>query len=223
MGDDMTPAQRAAYNKRLEANSTEYANALGGIMGLIATIGIPILIIGAIVAVALTLFRALFELGKVFWLYPIVLLAAIVLMAFVRIALRRLRAIKLLAFLTFAAVCVLGFMGVTKYYVNSSMYLPSMYSADFIQVLPDGSAPKLYEKRHQRGTVLAELSPDQYVIVNGINVNYQEYNITTADGKTGWVVREAFPEDAAEMLGLSITVGGKSSGWETPLDRKDSR
>jgi hypothetical protein len=93
-------------------------------------------------------------------------------------------------------------------YGRTSKHFSTMYSADYIQVLPDGSAPKLYEKRHQRGKVLAELGIDEYVTVNGITINSAEYNITTASGLTGWVSRKAFPEDAAEMLGIMIELGG---------------
>jgi hypothetical protein len=93
-------------------------------------------------------------------------------------------------------------------YRGTDKHFSTMYSADYIQALPDGTAPSLYKKRKQKGGVLAQLSVGERVTVNGIAMNYKDYNITTESGITGWVQREAFPEDAAEMLGIAMELGG---------------
>ena len=90
----------------------------------------------------------------------------------------------------------------------SSKQFSTVYSADYIQALPDGSAPSLYEKRRKKGKLLTELTIDEYVKVNGITLDKKEYNITTAAGLTGWVPKAAFPEDASVMLGIMIELGG---------------
>ncbi|MDR1755893.1 MAG: hypothetical protein LBR65_02905 [Culturomica sp.] len=120
-----------------------------------------------------------------------------------------------------AVIGVFGCMGATAYYKSSSRVFPSVYSGDYIQALPDGSAPKLYEKRNQKGDA-STLSVDEKVTVNGISFDYQEFNITTANGRTGWVERAAFPKDAAEMLALSIGLDGVDT-WDQTIDRQTER
>ena len=112
--------------------------------------------------------------------------------------------------LIFSFLIVAGLLswGAYKIYGRSNKHFSTMYSADYIQALPDGSAPALYGKRFQRGKVLAELGIDEYVKVNGVTINSKEYNITTTNGITGWVPKAAFPEDATEMLGIMIELGG---------------
>jgi len=112
-----------------------------------------------------------------------------------------------LVFLTLIVSIPLCF-GAYGIYARTEKYFSTMFSADYIQALPDGSAPKLYEKRFQKGKVLTELKIDEYVKVNGITINANEFNITTAGGLTGWVPLTAFPNDAAEMLGITIEMGG---------------
>jgi hypothetical protein len=90
----------------------------------------------------------------------------------------------------------------------------------------------LYEKRNQKGAKLAELAPDEKVIVNGISFDKREFNITTAAtavtgtaaaaAKTGWVTRDAFPANAADMLGITLGLDG-IDGEEIAVDRQTER
>ena len=93
-------------------------------------------------------------------------------------------------------------------YTQTDRYFATMFSHDYVQALPDGSAPKLYEKRNNKGRVLTELKIEERVTVNGITLNSKNFNITTAAGLTGWVELNAFPKNAAEMLGIVIEMGG---------------
>ena len=109
-----------------------------------------------------------------------------------------------------------------KHYCRSEMHFASKYSADYVQALPDGKAPAVYEKRFQKGKILAELSIGEKVTVNGITVGLAEYNVTTADGTTGWVARAAFPEEAADMLSININADGFDSE-DIAVDREIER
>jgi hypothetical protein len=195
--------------------------AMGGSFASLAGAALLIGLVGSIVlfiiSALFTLFVTSLEVAKLLWLFPVVLAIAIVISLFLRIKLKW----KKLSFLAFVLICGIGFWLVGTYYSNSSRYFPSMFSADFIQVLPDGSLPRLYQKRHQKGTVIAELPANQKVTINGITLNSKEYNITTAEGKTGWIVRDALPEDTAEMLGIiSLEFGGARSESELAFDRQ---
>jgi hypothetical protein len=122
--------------------------------------------------------------------------------------------------LVFLGVLALGILGATLFYRNGPVHFPAIYRADFIQALPDGSAPFIYASRGQRGRVLAELEIGQKVTVNGITMNYREFNITTADGITGWVERAVFLEDAADMLTIGIDLAGDEA-WAIAMDREE--
>jgi len=196
-------------------------NFLGGL-----TSAVPVaLIAGLVVIVLLTAiagFRGFYILGKTFWLYPLVGIIALaafpIVKGFVRIAVVNI----LLGLAATVLIFFFGFKSVTAYYANSNMHFASIYSADFIQALPDGKAPSLYEKRNGKGKVLAELSVGQKVTVNGISFKKEEYNVTTADGVIGWVPRAAFPEDGADMLAININVDGFDSE-DIAVDREVER
>jgi hypothetical protein len=182
--------------------------------------------VGALIALAILVatagLRGGWILAKALPLYPIVILAAIVVLALAAAMLRRIGFLRwVVGLAAAAAVCFFGWKGATAYYNNSGRVFASVYSADYIQSLPDGSAPKLYEKRNQKGGESA-LTVDEKVTVNGISFNEQEFNITTADGRTGWVELAAFPKDAAEMLALSIGLDGVDA-WEIGIDRETER
>lgn len=129
---------------------------------------------------------------------------------------------KCAGILVAAVICFFGFKGATSYYGNSDRYFASLYSADFVQALPDGKAPAVYEKRNGKGDVAAQLSPGEKVAVNGISFDKQEFNITTAAGVTGWVERATFPKDAADMLAISIGLDGIDTE-EIAVDRQTER
>jgi hypothetical protein len=206
---------------RREYEARQQARFLGGIafLGVIAIIAG---LVAMLILIAAAGFRGAFILAKTFWLYPVIFLAAIVLLVFI-IKTLRIPVLNIVLGLAAALVItVFGFKGVTAYYGNSNMHFASIYSADFIQALPDGETPALYEKRNKNGGILAELTVNQKVTVNGISFNKQEYNITTANGVSGWVERSAFPEDAADMLAISIGLDGIDSE-EIAVDRQTER
>ncbi len=188
-----------------------------GSMAIMAMLGALIALVILIIAAGL---RAGWILAKALPLYTLAIVATIIVFAVVRSFLR-IRFRGLLAIVAAAAVGYFGWKGATAYYNNSNRVFASIYSGDYIQALPDGSAPKLYEKRNQKGTA-STLSVDEKVTVNGISFNLQEFNITTADGKTGWVERAAFPDDADEMLALSVGLDGVDA-WEIGTDRQTER
>jgi hypothetical protein len=193
----------------------EQAKMLGGLASVA-----PIVMIGGVIALAILILftglRAALILLKTFWLYPVVLVFAIFLSAFIK---RKVPILKtMVGILVFVGVCVFGCMGVTSYYSNSKLF-PSVYSADFIQALPDGKVPVLYEKMNNTGAVIAELSVGEKVTVNGVNLRRDNFNITTAEEKTGWVELAAFPEHSNEMLAISVGLDGIDSE-EIAVDRQ---
>jgi hypothetical protein len=177
--------------------------------------------------------RGAWLLAKAFPLYPAALLASFILFA---IIVRAWRISKILSIpLALAAAGTAAWFGctfATTHYGNSARVFPSMYCADYI--LPKTGATAgdatpfiLYEKRNQKGAKLAELAADEKVIVNGISFDRREFNITTiaaagAAAKTGWVTRDAFPADAADMLGITLGLDGMEGG-EIAVDRQTGR
>ncbi|ULQ59262.1 YihY/virulence factor BrkB family protein [Brucepastera parasyntrophica] len=210
-----------SWESQRKRDERQQAKFLGGI----ASVGVIAIVAGLVamlVLIAAAGFRGAFILLKTFWLYPLVVLAAIIVFALINKILRVPILNKILGLVAAVAICFFGFKGVTSYYGNSNMYFASIYSADFIQALSDGKAPALYGKRNKKGEVLAQLTVNQKVTVNGISFNLQEYNITTANGVTGWVERAAFPEDAADMLAINIGLDGIDSE-EIAADRQTER
>ncbi|QQO07650.1 hypothetical protein [Breznakiella homolactica] len=210
--------QRRIRNENEKANLAMGASMAGG-LGQIAIIAI----VGALIAVVILVlgagFRGALIAAKTFWLYPLVILVGIIVFAIIKTKAPILKG--LLGFLAAAAVIVFGCMGATRYYQNSERYSASYYSGDYIQALPDGSVPKLYEKRHQKGAT-TELALDEKVIVNGISFDKSEFNITTANGVTGWVELEAFPEDARGTLAINLGLDGVDSE-DVAIDRQTER
>lgn len=194
---------------------------LGGLTSAV----IPAMLAGLIamlILIAAAGFRGAWILVKEFWLYPAVALATIFTFVFLLKSLRRPVLGFLLGIVAAVAVCVFGFKGATNFYANQNKYYASVYSADFIHTLPDGTTPILYEKRNKKGDEIAKLSVGEKVTVNGISFNEQEFSITTAGGLTGWVEREAFPEDAREMLAINIGLNGVNT-QELAIDRQTER
>lgn len=189
-----------------------------------AKILMPLAIAAMIGALVILVFLFLAAFFKGLWmlmaalpLYPVVITLSIAAVVYVK---RKARVRFLLSLLLGIVFCVLGCWGATACYNSSSRVFPSMFYADYVQ---DGSeTPKLYEKRHQKGNVLAAPVAGEKVTVNGISFDCAEYNITTAAGATGWITAAAFPEDGAEMLGTVIRLDG-SVGRETAHDRQTER
>ena len=187
-------------------NSFMLAGLLGGALGQ-AIIMLPIIaLIVMLFFLLLAFFNGLLIFLTTLWLYPVFIGLAIVTGIFLRLRTKS----KIISALALWGILILGCTGSTFYYINGSVKFPTMYNADYIIALEDGSAPLLYQRRHQKGDV-TELAIGERVTVNGITLTYKEYNITTENGVTGWVVREAFPKEAREMLGTSIDLGGHSA------------
>ena len=203
-----------------EARGIIARNRFLGSLGSIAPIAMLLGLIAMIILIATAGFRGAWILAKAFPLYPIVLVLAFIAMAFVMAFVRFLR--FLAGLIAAFAVCYFGFGVVTKYYSNSERVFPAIYSHDFVQALPDGTMPKLHEKRNRKGAVVAELKADERVKVDGISFNMKEYRITTADGRSGWIGVAAFPEDAAEMLSFVIGLDGVDE-QEIAADRQAYR
>jgi len=178
--------------------------AIGPFIIAIPIVGVLVLLFFFLLA----LFQGLLIFLTTLWLYPLFIGLAIVVGIILRIRTKS----KAISALALWGILILGCTCSTFYYINGNVKFPTMYSADYVLAMPDGSKPSLYEKRHQKGNILAELSIDERVTVNGISMNYKEYNITTESGLTGWVVNDAFPKNAREMLGTSIDLGGHKSG-----------
>jgi len=187
----------------------EMANAYGMVASKMLFIGLGVAILGWLLLFAVVGFRMTWLLVQVFWLYPAVLGLAIILTIVISILKKKIVFLRFVpGFLFFILVLGIGIWQTTVYYRNSEMIFKTMYSADYIQALPDGSAPLLHQNRHQKGELLGKLGIDERVIVNGISVDYREYNITRSCGTTGWVVSDAFPDNAREMLGIAMDLGG---------------
>ena len=201
--------------KAQQKSGKDRAGLPGGLAAKTFLFGLLWGLIALLILMAVAGLRGTFILAKTFRLYPAALLAAIFLSVFVKVKLNS----KILGFLTFAVVCVSGWMGATAYYKNSSMIFPSVYCADFIQELPGGKIPVLYQKIKKQGAVVAKLSAGEKVTVNGVNLKRDEFNITTARGKTGWVELAAFPDRANKMLSISIGIDGIDSE-EIAIDRQ---
>ncbi|MDL2229886.1 hypothetical protein LJC14_06515, partial [Treponema sp. OttesenSCG-928-L16] len=215
----MEEQQKRALRNRNEKANLAMGSAMAGGLGQIAIIAI----VGALIAVVILVlgagFRGVWIAAKTFWLYPLVILAGIIVFAIIKTKAPILK--TLLGLLAAAAVIIFGCMGATRYYQNSNRYFASFYSGDYIQALPDGSVPKLYEKRHQKGAA-TELALDEKVTVNGISFDKSEFNITTAAGVTGWVELETFPEDARDMLAINLGLDGVDSE-DVAIDRQTER
>lgn len=214
----------AEYTKtRASEGSRTQTQFLGNLLNVVpmAIIAGFLAIFGLILAAGL---RGAWVLAQAFWLYPIVLIIAIFVFIFVKKLIRT--PIPILNFLlslaVAGAICFLGFKAANSYYGNSNRHFKALYSADFVQALPDGEAPAVYEKRHKKGDIVTQLSVNEKVTVNGISFDKQEFNITTVDGKTGWVERAAFPENAADMLAITIGLDGIDSE-EIAIDRQTER
>ncbi len=212
--------QRRAAEKAAAA-TTAMGSAMLGSMGPIILYAIGGAFIAVIILILAAGLRGAWILAKAFMLYPLVILAAITALVFIWNFRRIRHGRKLIAIAAAVAIVFFGWKGTTSYYKNSNRVFASIYCGDYIQVLPDGSAPKLYEKRNQKGGA-SSLRVDEKVTVNGISFNEREFNITTADGKTGWVELAAFPEDAGEMLALSVGLDGVDA-WEQTIDRQTER
>jgi hypothetical protein len=191
-----------------------------GMMGNLAFLGVLAMLAGALAMLALILvagMRGAWVLAKALPLYPAVFFIAVIAFAFIS----RKRPLpgfnKLAGLIAAAAICFFGFKGATSYYGNSARVFPSIYYADY--VLED---TEVHERRNGKGNVAAQLAPGEKVTVNGISFNEQEFNVTTAAGVTGWVGREAFPEDAADMLAISIGLDGIDTE-EIAVDRQTER
>lgn len=219
--DNVSSAE--ATKTRATAGSHTQTQFLGNLLNLVP-IALLAGLLSILVLVLVAGIRGAWILSKVFWLYPIVVLIAILAFIFIKKSLRTSIPILnfLLAFVLAAAICFLGFKGANFYYGNTDMHFAAIYSDDFVQALPDGKAPVVYEKRDKKGNVIAELSINEKVKVNGISFDKQEFNITTADGKSGWVERAAFPEDAADMLAITVGLDGIDSN-EIGIDRQTER
>ena len=226
------------------ANAAATNKILGDYLSLAWKAMIYIPILGAIVCILMVMIaggRGFVILAKTFWLFGICAIPAVYVMFIVfRWLSRKFGGLKglfkggimkiilklflvfILSFASGATVTAPFFWLSYKYYTGTNMHFASMYSADYIQALPDGKAPVVYEKRFQKGKILAELSVGEKVTVNGITVGYAEYNITTANGVTGWIPRAALPEDNAEMLAITINVDGFDSE-DIAIDREVER
>jgi len=190
------------------------ARSLGGLV----SVGMKAMLLGLAMVVFLMLvagLRGALILAQTFWLYPVVLLIGIVAFIFMLAKFRN----GILGGVAFILVCVLGSIGVTSYYKNSDMVFASEYSADFIQALPNGKAPLLYEKMDNKGKTIAELTVNEKVTVNGVNIKRNQFNITTTEGKTGWVELAAFPENSNEMLSINIGTDGVDT-QDIAIDRQ---
>ena len=127
--------------------------------------------------------------------------------------------LRLLVFCLATVIATAPFAFVSyKIYGRTKLHFPTMYSADYIQALPNGTTPKVYEKRFQKGKVLGELAVGERITVNGITMDYKEYNITTESGITGWITVDALPKDNAEMLAIKLDIDG-FEGAEIAMDR----
>jgi hypothetical protein len=195
---------RAAYDAR---HGSAGNASLNGQLGLFA---IP-LIAGAILGVVIAIIMGFQLEVYIFKTFPLFILsgaAAIVVLIVVRkiIPIRFLRMLLALA----AAVAV-GYFGIKAslgYYKNSDIVQPSLYSADFIQALPDGSAPLLYSKRFKKGDAPAALTVGEKVRIAGVTLDEAEYRVTTLDGKTGWIDAAALPEEDIDTRGSALEVTG---------------
>jgi hypothetical protein len=188
------------------SNGPNASEGVAKLFPLLVGIGV----VAGIVLFLVMVVKNVLSLMKETWLFPVAIALALAVLIAVRILLKGRKLRTIAALLAAAVVGFLGWNGAAAIYGAGNFHFPSAYSADYITALPDGSAPSLYEKRHQKGNVLAELSVDQRVTVNGVTFNSAEYNITTADGVTGWVEAAAFPTDAQER-----PFARKDSGGET--------
>ncbi len=175
-----------------------------------------IALICVVLLILLAGFRGFFIIAKTLPLFGVAVVLAI---AAAHTARRKLGVGILGGFLIANILMVALVIGSYQIYARSNLFFASMYSADYIQELPDGGAPTLYEKRFQKGDALADLTIGESVTVNGITMDYKEYNITTEDGVTGWVEAAAFSEEAAEML--AVTIG--TDGFESSEIQSDGR
>ena len=194
------------------------SNVQFGFVGGLAGVGVKAMFLGlamVLILMAVAGLRAVLILAKTFWLYSVVLLLGLIAFIFILAKLRN----NIVGLFAFILICVLGSYGATSYYKNSDMVFASEYSVDYIQALSNGNAPLLYEKMDNKGKVIAELTVNEKVTVNGVNLRRNQFNITTAEGKTGWVELAAFPENANEMLSINIGTDGVDT-QDIAIDRK---
>lgn len=206
--------------KYIGANGVKYDNASGAYASLKTSAAInagttawsktlgnnaPGLIKIIIFAIAFFLIvqivRNLFTLAKIYWLFTVAILLAIFATVLLNIFLRKINQ-SILLILSILVAGLIGFFGckaAASIYNKGEYYFQSLYSNDFILEQPDGKAPTFSEKKHGKGNVLKELAIGEMVTVNGISLNLSEYNITTSEGVTGWVVNTAFPKNGQEM------------------------
>lgn len=192
-------------------NSAEAVGGIGKIAGVIVAIGAGL----AIVLWLLAVFRNTFLLAWKFPLFGIAGILTIAAFIFALIGTARFW-VSLILTVIIGFFC---FWSARSIYGNSKKYYPSEYVGDYIQKLPDGTTPKLYEKRKQKGTELVQLKPGEWVRVNGISFNKTEYNITTWGGITGWVEVNAFPKNAADWLFDRVSSHGNTMR-EIGIDRQ---
>ena len=195
---------------------------MGGLLNIAGPAMIIIPIVGAIVCIAFMLLaglRGFIIIAKTLPLFMVSGIIGLCVGVFVFIKVRIGIILRLLVFCLVSLVAAAPFVvGSYFIYCRTSIHFPTMFSADYVLELPDGTAPKVYQKRFQKGKVLGELEIDERITVNGISMDYKEYNITTASGITGWIPVAALPEDNAEMLAITIGVDG-FTGAETASDR----
>lgn len=205
-GDVQKRAQRAAVAK----SNAETMQGMGDMMA----VGLPILVVVTVVIGILLITAALFR-SFFTWAwgwattlsaYPLIILGAFILFIIGKYLLRKVAWGSVIAFFAAAAIGFAGWTIAGFYYINI-IVRPTVFAADFIKALPDGKAPSLYEKVGNKGNVLAQLTVGEKVTVNGISRNNKSYNIT-ANGITGWVDKDAFPEDAAKTLGNYVGLDG---------------
>ncbi|MCL2041027.1 MAG: hypothetical protein FWG84_03170 [Bacteroidales bacterium] len=227
------------------AGAAERDKILGNFLDFAGKALIIIPVLGALACLFMTIFaglRGFIILAKTFWLFDVcaLIIAFVVYLGAIHGFWKSVGGFKgilrkgvigpVFSFLSRVAVSFLIGVVVSipffwlsyKYYCRSDMHFASLYSVDYIQALPDGKAPVVYEKRFQKGKILAEPSIGEKVTVNGITVGLAQFNITTADSVTGWVDRAAFPEEAAEMLSININVDGFDSE-DIAIDREAER
>lgn len=190
-------------------------DAQGAAISSLIPILIAAVVIVTVVLIIIALFRSVFLWLSSIWLYPAVILATLAAYVIIK---KFLKKGTLLAFLAAASIGVVGWTGARTYYMKTVIH-PSVFCADFIQALPNGKAPLLYEKVGLSGNNLSDLSIDEKVTVNGMSYSKKAFNITTADGVTGWVELAAFPEDAAKTRWSAIGLDGFERG-DMPLDRQ---
>ena len=218
--DSMASAQ--LFEKAAAASSSAMAGGMGDIAMLGGKAMIILPIVGAIAMIflmAVTGIRGFIIIAKTLPLFMVSGIIGLCAGAFVFIKLRIKIILRLLVFCLVSIIATAPFVFVSyKIYCRTNLHFPTMYFADYIQALPDGTTPKIYQKRFGKGKVLGDLTVNERITVNGITMDYKEYNITTASGITGWIPVAALPKDNAEMAAITLGLDG-FEGSEIAADR----